>query len=86
MAKVEYQIGERVTLSSGDWLGHSGVVSWPLTVETPGYVLVHSNGRIAGVQVSATEVQPATPASTGFTQLTYLLIQLSSHLIERTFV
>jgi hypothetical protein len=31
MTQATYQTGEMVVLVSGEWRGHAGVVSWPVT-------------------------------------------------------
>jgi hypothetical protein len=74
-------MGVTVSLVDGEWRGRAGVVSWPITPDTAGYVLIHVDGRIAGVQAGYRDVLPA-PDSEGFTQLTSQLIKLSSLLIE----
>jgi hypothetical protein len=82
MADNNYQLGELVIFTSGEWVGFAGVVSWPISREDPGYVLVHSEGRVAGVSTSYEDVMPADETAKGFTQLAYQLIKLSSQLIE----
>jgi hypothetical protein len=72
-----------VVLVSGEWQGYAGVVSWPVSTKETGYVLVYSDGRIAGLRVSYEEVLPTDGTAQGYTQLAHLLIKLSSHLIEK---
>ena len=83
MYQDHYHVGELVVITRGDWQGYSGVVSWPITQDEPGYVLIYSEGNIAGVQANYPDVKPADESSQGYTQLTYHLIKLSSYLIER---
>jgi hypothetical protein len=83
MADSSYQLGDLVVITSGEWKDYAGVVSWPITENNVGYVLVYSDGRIAGVRVSDKEIKLADETSEGFTQLTYHLIKLSSYLIEK---
>ncbi|HEY46845.1 MAG: hypothetical protein AMJ88_06815 [Anaerolineae bacterium SM23_ 63] len=82
MADENYQLGKLVTFVTGDWAGLSGVVSWLITKEDAGYVLVCLEGQVAGVPTSFEEIVPADEAAKGFTQLAYQLIKLSSLLIE----
>lgn len=83
MATENYQVGELVTFISGKWTGFSGVVSWPVTREDPGFVLLQSEGHVAGVITSYDDIEPADKSAQGFTQLAYRLIRLSSYLIEK---
>jgi hypothetical protein len=83
MIQTTYQIGEMVVLVSGEWQGHAGVVSWPVSPEEFGYVLIHSEGRIAGLRTSYEEIRPTNEVAEGYTQLAHLLLKLSSHLIEK---
>ena len=82
MADENYQLGELVSFISGEWVGFAGVVSWPINKEDAGYVLVHSEGRVAGVSTSYEDIKPADETAKGFTQLAYQLIKLSSQIIE----
>ena len=84
MADENYKLGELVTFVSGEWTGFAGVVSWPISKDEPGYVLVQSEGRVAGVSTSYEDIVPADETTKGFTQLAYQLIKLSSQLIENT--
>jgi hypothetical protein len=84
MADKNYQVGELVTFVSGEWKGFSGVVSWLITKDGAGYVLVCSEGQVAGIPTSFEEIVPADETAKGYTQLAYQLIKLSSHLIETT--
>ena len=84
MTNEGYAIGDLVVLTSDKWKGYGGVVSWPVTREDPGYVLVCSESRIAGLRVSLNEAKPADGSYQGFTQLTYHLLKLSSHVIEKS--
>jgi hypothetical protein len=86
MAIENYPLGELVTFVGGEWAGFAGVVSWPITKEDAGYVLVHSEGRVAGVSTTYEDIMPADETAKGFTQLAYQLIKLSSHLIENTLI
>lgn len=83
MTQTTYQIGEMVVLVSGEWQGHAGVVSWPVSTEEVGYVLIYSDGRIAGLRTSYEEIVPTDETVEGYTQLAHLLLKLSSHLIEK---
>jgi hypothetical protein len=83
MAERGYQIGDLVVLVAGEWQGHAGVVSWPITKNEPGHVLVYADGRVAGPRATHTEVKPADATTKGLSQLAYCLIKLSSYLIER---
>jgi hypothetical protein len=82
MADESYQLGELVTFVSGEWTGFAGVVSWPITKEDAGYILVNSEGRVAGIPATYEDIMPADETAKGFTQLAYQLIKLSSQLIE----
>jgi hypothetical protein len=84
MKKVSYQVGELVMVVHGEWKGYAGVVSWPITEENAGYVLVYIDGSIAGLQITSEEIKPADESYQGFTQLTYHLLKLSSYVIERS--
>lgn len=86
MNQEGYAVGARVVICTGEWSGHSAVVSWPIAPASPGYALLESNRRIAGLRVSVHDVEPPGGHVTGFTQLTSHLLQLSSHLIEHTFL
>lgn len=83
MGEINYQSGELVVLNIGDWKGYTGVVSWPITDTDAGYVLICSDGQIAGVKVSHKEIMLADENAQGFTQLAYHLIRLSSYVIEK---
>jgi hypothetical protein len=83
MAEESHPLGDLVTFVRGEWKGHAGIVSWPITKEDAGYVLVQSDGRIAGLQASHEDIESADRSSNGFTQLAYQLIKLSSYLIEK---
>ena len=83
MTQTTYQIGETVVLVRGEWQGHAGVVSWPVSTEESGYVLVYSDDRIAGFRTSYEEILPTNETAEGYTQLAHLLLKLSSHLIEK---
>jgi hypothetical protein len=82
MADKNFQVGELVTFVSGEWKGFSGVVSWLITKDEAGYVLVCSEKQVAGIPTSFEEILPADETAKGYTQLAYQLIKLSSHLIE----
>ena len=84
MADENYPVGKLVTFVSGEWKGFSGVVSWLITEDEAGYVLVCSERQVAGIPTSFEEILPADETAKGFTQLAYQLIKLSSHLIETT--
>ena len=84
MTERNYSVGELVVLTSGEWKGYGGVVSWPIGDKQAGYVLLCSESRIAGLKVSSNEVRPADETYQGFTQLTYHLLKLSSHVIEKS--
>jgi hypothetical protein len=83
MAEKTFQIGDLVTFIRGEWMGHAGIVSWPITKDDAGYVLVQFDGRIAGLRASNEDIESADKSSKGFTQLAYQLIKLSSYLIEK---
>ncbi|MCC7358427.1 MAG: hypothetical protein IT317_03060 [Anaerolineales bacterium] len=83
MTENEYRIGNLVVVVAGEWQGHAGVVSWPITPQEAGHVLVLSDGRIAGPRLSHAEVRLADAATRGYSQLAHGLIKLSSFLIER---
>ena len=86
MNQTQLQIGDIVLITTGEWAGAGGIVSWPISADEPGYVLVHSEGRIAGVRLSAADLSLADKPPSGFTQLTYQLNRLSSLLIEKSFL
>jgi hypothetical protein len=83
MAEKNYQVGELVTFTGGEWTGYAGIVSWPITEDDAGYVLVQSDGRVAGLRASHEDIKSVGKSSKGFTQLAYQLIKLSSFLIEK---
>lgn len=83
MAEKSYQIGDLVTFTGGEWTSYAGIVSWPITEDDAGYVLVQSDGRIAGLRASHEDIESAGKSGKGFTQLAYQLIKLSSYLIEK---
>jgi hypothetical protein len=86
MSKDEFQVGDMVVLSSGQWRGISAVISQPLDEARRGHALIHVDGHIIGVSVSADEVQLADENAQGFAQLAYNLIKLGSHVIEQTLI
>jgi hypothetical protein len=86
MPEPKYTVGDCVLITRGDWSGHGGVVSWPLSDDEPGYVLVCIEDKIAGVRILPEDVTLADRATRGFTQLTYQLNRLSSFLIEKRFL
>jgi hypothetical protein len=59
MSKDAYECGETVVVVQGQWQGHTGVVSWPIGKGEPGYVLIESDGWIAGRQAALEDVAPA---------------------------
>jgi hypothetical protein len=81
MEKENHQVGDLVVVLDGDWKVYPGVVSWPVDADSPGYILVYSDGHIAGLQASTEDVRSADRSEAGFTQLIYYLIKLLSHLI-----
>jgi len=83
MAEKKYLLGDLVVVKEGDWKGAAGIVSWPITADEAGYVLVYSEERVAGLHVGLDQVEPANSTTKGFTQLCYLLNKLSSYLIEK---
>ena len=82
MEKSKYQVGDLVALLNGEWKDHAGIVSWPISKDDTGYVLIYSDGYIAGIKASSADVKRVDESYAGFTQLTYHLVKLSSHLIE----
>jgi hypothetical protein len=83
MEKSQYQFGDLVVLLNGEWKDHAGIVSWPISKDNTGYVLIYSDGNILGIKVSSEDVMSVDESYAGFTQLTSHLIKLSSHLIEK---
>jgi hypothetical protein len=83
MEKSEYQFGDLVAMITGEWKDHAGIVSWPISKDSTGYVLIYSDGFILGIKASSADVMGVDDSYTGFTQLTSHLIKLSSHLIEK---
>jgi len=83
MEKSEYQFGDLVAMIRGEWKDHPGIVSWPISKDITGYVLIYSDGNILGVKASSGDVMGVDGSYAGFTQLTSHLIKLSSHLIEK---
>ncbi|MDO8056716.1 MAG: hypothetical protein Q6361_07635 [Candidatus Hermodarchaeota archaeon] len=83
MVNENFQVGELVKITNGEWKGFTGVVSWPVSKQDKGYVLVQSDGKVAGVLTSHDEIEPTDRSAQGFTQLAYQLIRLSSYLIEK---
>lgn len=84
MTKASYEVGELVMVTGGEWEGCAGVVSWPVTESQAGYVLVCSSSRVAGLKLTNKDIKPADETCRGFTQLTYHLLKLSSHVVEKS--
>jgi hypothetical protein len=83
MTERSFPFGDLVVLTGGEWKGTAGIVSWPITGNDAGYVLVYSDGRIAGLKVSGNQIKPADESIQGCTQLAYHLLKLSSLMIEK---
>ena len=81
MTKRNLDVGELVRFTTEKWEGSTGVVSQPITEESPGHVLVNSTGHILGVQVSIDDVDLAKVSDEGFAQLAYNLIKLGSQVL-----
>lgn len=62
-----------VILVCGEWQGHAGVVSWPVGTEESGYMLIYSDGRIAGLRTSYEDILPTDKNAEGYTQLAHSL-------------
>ncbi len=82
--KTNYSFGELVLIKSGAWKGFAGVISWPITEDQPGYVLIYTDDRIAGAQVTLADVTEPDETCQNFSLLAYHLLKLSSHVIEKS--
>ena len=83
MTGKNLEIGDLIHILKDEWAGLVGIVTRPITEENVGYVLVHKNGYIFGIDVSIEDVELADQESEGFAQLGYHLIKLGSHVIEQ---
>ncbi len=83
MSEKNLEVGDLVRLSAKGWDGLAGIVSKPISEESPGHVLVHKDGCILGVQATINDVAPADKGSEGFAQIAYNLIKLGSHVTEK---
>ena len=86
MAIKEFSAGDLVKVLKEEWAGSVGIVTQPITEETPGHVLVHKEGAILGLEASSEDVDLAGESSEGFAQLGYQLIKLGSHVIEQKLI
>jgi hypothetical protein len=86
MSQNEFRVGDMVVLSTEEWQGVSAIVTKPIAKENIGHVLIHVDGNIIGVTVSADEIALADETTQGFAQLAYNLIKLGSHVIEKALI
>ena len=83
MTQEVFKIGDMVALTSGQWRGMTAVISQTIEPERAGHALIHADGHIIGINVTAGEVILADKDTQGFAQLAYGLIKLGSHVIEQ---
>jgi hypothetical protein len=83
MSKDMLIVGDVVLFTSNEMSGTTGIVTKPITEESPGHVLIIRDGNIIGVEASFEDVTPADGSTGGFAQLAYNLIKLGSHVIEK---
>jgi hypothetical protein len=83
MSERGFEIGDLVVLTRGEWREHAGVVSWPIGASQPGFVLICSAGRVAGVHADLANVRRADAAPSNYSQLAHCLLKLASYVIER---
>ena len=84
MSQDTYKVGDIVVLSAENWRDKSAVVSSPVDVGKAGHVLLIKDGSVIGVSASVDDVSAADEGSQGFAQLAKKLIELGSHVIEKT--
>jgi hypothetical protein len=83
MSKDMLIVGDVVLFTSNEMSGTTGIVTKPITEESPGHVLIIRDGNIIGVEASFEDVTPTDESTGGFAQLAYNLIKLGSHVIEK---
>jgi hypothetical protein len=86
MSKRSLEYGDLVKIKieeASEWVG---IVTQPITEQSPGHVLIHKDGYILGVKVTIDDVVPAEMNTQGFAQLAYNLIKLGSHVIEKKLI
>jgi hypothetical protein len=83
MTKDRLNIGDLIVFTSKDMQGTAGIVSEPITAESPGHVLLIKDGCIIGMRASLEDIILADKSTQGFAQLAYNLIKLGSHVIEK---
>jgi hypothetical protein len=81
--RANLTIGDLVTIHAGEASGYPGIVTRPISENSPGHVLVQKDGYIQGMTVSIDEVDAAEMNTEGYAQLAYSLIKLGSHVIEK---
>ncbi len=84
--EMNLESGELVILRCTGWEGEAGIVTQPISQDSPGHVLVYQDGAVSGVPVTLGEVEPAGESSQGFAQLGYQLIKLGSLVIEQKLI
>lgn len=77
----ELQVGDLVAFRDGA-RGGVGVVTSPISAQTPGHVLTLHGDELVGVPTTLEDVYLAAERHEGFAQLAYHLIKLGSHVIE----
>lgn len=83
MSQRNLEIYDLVKITIGEASGCVGIVSQPVTEQSPGHVLIHKDGYIQGVKVSIDDCVPVDINAEGFAQLAYNLIKLGSYVIEK---
>lgn len=83
MSQEQFKIGDMIVLESGELRGWTAVISRPIEAGSIGHALLHVDGHIIGVDVSADDVRAVERGAQGFAQLAYSLIKLGSHVIEQ---
>lgn len=80
----ELQVGDLVAFRHGDQA--VGVVSQPISEQSPGHVLTLEDGYLNGVPASIDDVDPADEQSEGYAQLAFQLIKLGNRVIEQRLI
>jgi len=83
LSKRNLEIGDLIKMTSGEASGCVGIVTQPVTEQSPGHVLIHKDGYILGVKVTIDDFELVDINTEGFVQLAYNLIKLGSHVIEK---
>ena len=86
MSQITYHVGDMVSLITPEWQGIAAVVSVPIQHGVVGHVLLLTDGYIKGISVTAEDLTPIDETYQGYAQLARKLIDLGSHVIEKTLI